>query len=281
MSPAGPASPAGPVPDPATPGPDPVATPVLTPLTGKVVLVTGAGNGLGRAIAVQSARAGARVVIAAPRDNAEDTLAMVRSAGGEGVVARMDVTVAAEVEAAVELARSAFGGLDAMVHNATSRRSSEVSTLDEVGGASWDDHLAVSVRGAYLTARAAYPELLRRKGRFVVFTSPAAFEGAKMLPAYGAVKGALRGMMKALAVEWGPKGIGVVAVSPLAVTPSLFNAYREDPTLEARMSAATPMGRAGDAQADVAPAVVFLLSDAARYLTGQTVAVDGARFTGL
>lgn len=261
----------------SAPGP----APVLTSLATKVVLVTGAGNGLGRAIAVQSARAGARVVLTGPHANVDETAAIIAGDGGEATVVRVDVSVAADVAAAVQTARSTYGGLDAMVHNATSRYSSVVSTLDDVGGVDWDDQLAVSVRGAFLCAKAAYPELVKRRGRFMLMTSPAAFEGAKMLPAYGVVKGALRAMVKALAVEWGPSGVGVVALSPLAVTPALHNAYREDPELEPRMRAVTPLGRVGDAEADVAPAAVFLLSDAAHYLTGQTVVVDGGRYTGL
>jgi 3-oxoacyl-[acyl-carrier protein] reductase len=112
-------------------------------------------------------------------------------------------------------------------------------------------------------------------------TSPAALEGSVALPAYGAVKGALRGLAKSLAVEWGPLGITVNCLSPLAQTPALDNAYRQNPALEPRLRQVVPLGRVGDPERDIAPVVVFLLGAGARYITGQTIVVDGGRFTGL
>ncbi len=168
-----------------------------------------------------------------------------------------------------------------MVHNATSRRSSEVAAIEAIDDGAWDDHVAVSLRGAYHCARAALPHLARRRGRFVLMTSAAAMEGSVALPAYAAVKGAVRGLAKSLAVEWGPLGVGVVCLSPLARTPALDRAYAENPALEHRLAQVVPLGRVGDCDTDVAPVVVFLLGEGARYITGQTVVVDGGRFTTL
>ena len=88
-------------------------------------------------------------------------------------------------------------------------------------------------------------------------------------------------MVKSLAVEWGPLGVTVVAVSPLARTPALDKAYAENPTLGERLRQVVPAGRIGDPESDIAPVVVFLLGDGARYISGQTIVVDGGRFTGL
>ncbi len=245
------------------------------------MVVTGAGAGIGRAVSLACAQAGAAVVVAGPGDNAAETAALVEERGGRALFARTDVTAAQQVEAAVQSAVSTFGRLDGVVHNATSHRSSDVVAIEAIRDDVWEDHVAVSLRGAYHCARSAQPHLARHGGRFLLMTSPAAMEGSSALPAYAAVKGAVRGLAKSLAVEWGPMGIGVVCVSPLARTPALDRAYLANPELEERLARVVPLGRIGDPDTDIAPVVVFLLSDDARYITGQTVVVDGGRFTTL
>jgi NAD(P)-dependent dehydrogenase (short-subunit alcohol dehydrogenase family) len=250
-------------------------------LDGRVVLVTGGGAGIGRAVSLACAAAGAAVVVAGPGDNAAETADLVAQRGGRAVFARTDVGVADQVGAAVAMAVDRFGGLDGVVHNATSRRSSEVVAIDAIDDDAWEDHVAVSLRGLYHCARFALPHLTRRAGRLVLMTSPAAMEGSVALPAYGAVKGAVRGMAKSLAVEWGPLGVGVNCLSPLAHTSALERAYRANPALASRLAQVVPLGRVGDPDTDIAPVVVFLLGAGARYITGQTIVVDGGRFTTL
>jgi 3-oxoacyl-[acyl-carrier protein] reductase len=253
----------------------------LLSLKGRVVLVTGGGAGLGRAICLAGAAAGASIVVAAPNDNGAETAEAVRSRGGEATWIRTDVTSAADVDAAVAQTVADSGGLFAVVHNATSRHSSETTPLTDLSLEDWDDHVAVSLRGAYHLARSALPHLAAARGRLVLMTSPAGMEGSTALPAYAAVKGALRGLTKSLALEWGAAGITVNCVSPLAMTPALEVAYERNPALEARLIDTVPLGWIGDPETDVAPVVCFLLSDAARYLTGQTIVIDGGRFTTL
>jgi 3-oxoacyl-[acyl-carrier protein] reductase len=250
-------------------------------LEGRTILVTGGGAGIGRAVCIGSAEAGANVVVAAPGVNGDETAAMIHRTGASAVWVRTDVTVAADVEAAVDAARSNFGGLDALVHNATSRRSSEARPLDQITDDEWEDHVAVSLRGAFHCARFGLPALSEREGTLVLMTSPAAMEGSLTLPAYAAVKGALRGLTKSLAVEWGPLGVRVVAVSPLATTPALIKAYQENAALEPRLRRVVPIGRVGDPEQDIAPVIRFLVGEHARYITGQTIVVDGGRFTTL
>lgn len=249
-------------------------------LDGRGVLVTGAGAGVGRGIALACAAAGADVIIAAPRDNGADTAAEITRCGGSAVWARCDVTDPASVDAAVALA-AARRGLHVLVHNATSRHSSEPAQLDDLDAAVWGDHVGVSLRGAFHCARSAFPELQAHRGRLIVMTSPAGMEGSRMLPAYGIVKAGLRGFVKSVAREWAPLGVTVAAVSPLAETPALTAAYEQDPELAARLARRVPLGRLGDPEHDIGPAVVFLASDAARYVTGQTLVVDGGRLLTL
>jgi 3-oxoacyl-[acyl-carrier protein] reductase len=254
---------------------------VSGPLDAKVVVVTGGGAGIGRAVSIACGDAGAAVVVAGPGDNAADTVAFMAGRGHRAVFVRTDVTDAAQVDAAVGTAVARFGGLHAVVHNATSRHSSEAEPISSLTDAVWDDHMAVSLRGAYHCARAARPHLERSAGRLILMTSPAAMEGSETRPAYAAAKGAVRGLAKSLAVEWGPLGIGVVCVSPLAHTPALENAYRRNPDLAPRLRRLVPLGRVGDAGRDIAPAVVFLVGEGGRYITGQTIVVDGGRFMTL
>lgn len=246
-------------------------------LDGRGVVVTGAGRGVGRGVALACAALGADVIVAAPGDNGAETAATISERGGSGVWVRCDVTRQDDVAAAVDAA-AARTGLHTMVHNATSRRSSEPARLESLDATLWEDHVSVSLRGAYHAARAALPELERHGGRFIVMTSPAGMEGSTLLPAYGIVKAALRGFAKSLAREWAPLGVTVAVVSPLAETPAMVAAAEADPGLRARLAGRVPLGRLGDPEHDIGPVVAFLASADANYVTGQTLAVDGGRF---
>lgn len=250
-------------------------------LEGKVLVVTGGGAGIGRAICTHCAEAGAAVVVAGPGENIVETVSLITARGGRAVSVTTDVACADQVASAVAVAVDRFGGLHGMVHNATSRLSSEVGTIDGMSDEAWDDHVAVSVQGAYNCARAALPALQVGGGRLVLMTSPAGMEGSPQLPAYAVVKGALRGFAKSLAIEWGQLGVTVALVSPLAMSPGMLNARIENPDLEARLRRQVLLGRVGEPEFDIAPVVAFLAGDGSRYITGQTIVVDGGRFTTL
>jgi 3-oxoacyl-[acyl-carrier protein] reductase len=153
--------------------------------------------------------------------------------------------------------------------------------LEDVDSDVWEAHASVSLRGAYYAAQVAQPELRRSHGRLVLLTSAAGMEASPNRPAYSIVKGALRGFAKSLAREWGPLGIGVVCVSPLAATDALATAMRDDHDLATRLAARIPLGRLGDPEVDIGRPVAFLCSAAAGYITGQTIVVDGGRFMQL
>jgi NAD(P)-dependent dehydrogenase (short-subunit alcohol dehydrogenase family) len=243
----------------------------------RTVVITGAGAGVGRGIALACAADGMHVIVASPRDNGVATVKLIEANGGGATWVQCDVTVRADVEAAV----AAAPALHAFVHNAASRRSSESGRLEDVDDALWDDHARVSLRGAYYAAQAAFPKLRATHGHFVLLTSAAGIEASPTRPVYSIVKGAVRGLGKSLAREWGPHGVTVTMVSPLARTDALADAMHADPTLEARLTGRIPLQRFGDPTADVGRVVAFLCSDAAGYITGQTVVVDGGRFIAL
>jgi NAD(P)-dependent dehydrogenase (short-subunit alcohol dehydrogenase family) len=251
-------------------------------LAGQTVLVTGAGGGVGRGLALAFGDAGADVVVTARRPaTGEAVAAEIAARGGSALAVGCDVTDRAAVLGAIDAAVERFGRLDHVVHNATSGRSSEVTDLAEATEYLWDEHASVAVKALYRLATASFPLLVASGGSLLVLTSPAGIEGSATLPFYATVKAAQRGFLKALAREWGPHGVRVNGLAPLAVTPALEKAFREDPSLEGRLARLTPLGRTGDAEGDVGPPAVFLCSPAARYITGQTLVVNGGRFTGL
>ncbi|BBX03732.1 short-chain dehydrogenase [Mycolicibacterium moriokaense] len=248
-------------------------------LDGHTVLVTGSGAGVGRGIALALAAEGAHVVVASRSDSGVAGEIIAR--GHRATWAPCDVTAPRQVAAAVGAALSETGRLDAVVHNATSNRSSRPHRLEDVDRSSWDDHFAVSVGGAQHCAFSALDALRERGGTFLVFTSPAGIEGSSTLPLYATMKGALRGFAKSLAREWAPHRITVNIVSPLAYSPAMTAAIEADPAMEERLSRRIPLGWIGDPERNIGSAIAFLVGPSARYITGQTLGVDGGHFMNL
>lgn len=244
--------------------------------TPKVIAVTGASGGVGRGIARACGAAGWTVWILARRADAGSTVAAeIDALGGRGHFAACDVTDGRSVRDAIQQIRHESGRLDGLVHNSTSGRSSEATPFDSITVEHLEDQIAVSVRGLHHIARFARDPLAATRGALVVTTSEAGFEGKKLLAGYAMVKAAQRGIVRGLAREWGPLGIRVNAIAPLAMTDSMERAFQSEPAMEARVRSRIPLGRVGDPETDVGPVVRHLLGDDARYLTGQTVMVDG------
>jgi NAD(P)-dependent dehydrogenase (short-subunit alcohol dehydrogenase family) len=248
-------------------------------LDGRVAAVTGAGSGIGRGLAVGLAAAGARIVANdVDAVGLEETVALVRDGGSEAVASLGDVRLRADVERLVETARSSFGGLDAMVANAA---VGIYVDLEEMREDDLDRVLDVNLKGALTCAQLAVPALRERGGGSIVFVSSVqAFATLRGCVAYGATKAGLVAATRALAVEVGEHGIRVNAIAPGTIdTPMLardldgMNTAEADGFLE-RVRGANALGRIGTVE-EVADVVVFLVSDAARYVTGATLAADG------
>jgi 3-oxoacyl-[acyl-carrier protein] reductase len=175
----------------------------------------------------------------------------------------------------------AFGALDVVVHNANSAHAGTATPLEDLDPAVWDDVVRVALVGAFNCAQAAHRALRRRAGRFIVLTSAAGIEGSERLPAYAAAKAGQRAFVKSLAHEWGTAGITVNAVAPVAETDALRGYLRAHPDIRAQLAGRAALGRLGDPRRDVAPAVVFLASGLGRFVTGQTLVVDGGACTVL
>lgn len=253
----------------------------MSALDGRTVLVTGAGAGIGRGIALACGAAGAHVIVTGRRSNADDVADEIRSRGDAATAVRCDVSDLDSVRGAIATALDATGALHGVVHNATSGRSSQPHALAAVTRDEWDDHTSVSLRGAFNCATAAFPALSATGGTLLVMTSPAGVEGSATLPLYAAMKGGLRGFAKSLAREWGLAGVTVNVVSPLGLSPAMEAAIEADPPMAERLASRVPIGRVGDAETDVGAGVVLLLGPEAGYITGQTLGIDGGHFLNI
>jgi NAD(P)-dependent dehydrogenase (short-subunit alcohol dehydrogenase family) len=251
-------------------------------LEGRTAIVTGAGQGVGEGIARALAAAGANVVVAARRaETGEPVAEAIRQLGGTAVCLPCDVAVRDDIDAVVSRTVHRFGGLDIMVHNALSPVGG-VFTVQDAPDDTWSGLMATAVRASFSCAQASFAALKASgRGAYILITSPAGIEGSGDRAVYGAVKGAQRGFAKSLAREWGPHGVRVNLIGPVAMTPAMEKAYVANPELESRLVNRTPLRRVGDAEADIGSVAVFLASDMSRFMTGQTLIADGGGFLGL
>ena len=248
-------------------------------LEGLAVLVTGASQGVGRGIALAAAAAGASVTVTARKLGAAEAVAAeIKARGDAGLGFACDATSRADVEAAIAATVKRFGRLDCLIHNATSRYSSHPTPLDTVPDEDWDDQVAVGLRASFHCAQAALPALRQAKGSLILLTSNAGMEGSVTLPVYSTVKGAQRALVKALAREWGPDGVRVNAVAPVAMTPAMEEFFERQPPMRAHIAGRAPMGRIGDPETDIGHAVNFLIGSDSAFVTGQTLVVNGGAF---
>jgi NAD(P)-dependent dehydrogenase (short-subunit alcohol dehydrogenase family) len=252
-------------------------------LDGRTAIVTGAGGGIGRGLALALAGAGANVVIAARRaETGDETRALIEAEGGSALCVRTDVAKREDVDAAVAQALAHFGGLDIVVHNASSGQSSVPTKCEEIDDARWDEQFGIALDASYYLAQAAFAALRDSgRGRFVILSSAQALHGGAMNPIYASVKSAQRGMAKALAREWGPHGITVNAIAPAAETDATKAHFERHPQMRAQILSMIPLRRLGDSRDDIGGAIVALCSDHMRFVTGQIIPVDGGAYTAL
>ncbi len=242
-------------------------------LSDSVVLVTGASRGIGRAIALEAARAGADLVLGFRADapGAEEVSARVRKAGRDTRVIRADLRDRAAVAALVREAGAWKGRLDGLV---TSAGTYDGSSTEEVGDREWDDVVRIDLEGTFRTVQAALP-WLRAAGRASVVTisSVMGSHAAAGAAPYQAGKAGVEQMTRALALELAPK-IRVNAVAPGFVRTDMNRGGHEDPGFRRRVERSTPLGRWGEPE-DIAPVVRYLLSRDAGWVTGSVIGVDG------
>jgi len=251
-------------------------------LDGSVVLLTGGATGIGRAIALEMAAAGATVAIGDTNtDGGQRTATEIHEAGGQGSFRPCDVADAEQVAALVDAAITDFGQLDVLVNDAGISGGSR--RLHELDIDAWDKTIGVNLRGTFLCARAAIPHLLQRpRSAMVNIASTYGIIGAPLAPAYCASKGGIVNLTRQLAVDYSRDGLRVNAICPGYIDTDMGGRRASLPpaeraAAEARREAAAalqPIGRQAQAE-EVARVAVFLASDAASFMTGSIVTVDG------
>jgi 3-oxoacyl-[acyl-carrier protein] reductase len=242
----------------------------VTPTTARTALVTGASRGIGRAIAIELGRAGHRVACCASSEGAKETAIEVEAHGAEALALQADVGDAGAVDAAFTAIEEAWGPVEILVNNAGITADGLVARMTDEA---WSSVLQVNLDGAFHTIRRATPKLMRgRWGRIVNLSSVVGQSGQAGQANYAAAKAGLVGLTRAIARELAPRNITCNVVAPGPIVTGMTDALPQE--LREAMGAAVPLGRFGTPE-EVAAVVGFLCSEAAGYVTGALVPVDG------
>lgn len=241
-------------------------------LQGKVAIITGSASGIGRGIALAMAKEGAHIaVVDVNEEKGQETIQELNELT-ESMLFIKDISKQENITEIVQAVTAKFGKLDILVNNAhVSRQAPFAETTMEMIDLSFGT-------GFYPTfhfMQAAYPELKKTKGKVINFASGAGLDGQPTQTSYAAAKEAIRAISRVAANEWGPEGINVNLISPIALTPGVEAWRQSAPEMYDAMINRIPLRRLGDPEGDIGRTAVFLASDDADYITGQTIMVDG------
>jgi len=242
----------------------------------KVALVTGGNSGIGRAIALAFANEGARVVVAARRvEEGEETVALIRNAGGEAHFIKTDVTEKNDIKEMVAVCVSKYGGLDYAINNAGVEGTPFIPAA-EYDEEVWDKVIDINLKSVWLCMKYEIPEMQKRgQGAIVNMSSVAGLKGGSIGVAYYASKHGVIGLTKAAASEYASQGIRINAVCPAVIeTEMVERAFLHNEDLAKRLTAMHPIGRFGRPE-EVASAVLWLCADGASFVTGIAHPIDG------
>ncbi len=241
-------------------------------LEGKVALVTGAGSGIGKAIALRFAQEGARVAgLDVNERRARDTCRRIEEANGVSLALAADVCDAAAVNQAIQILERTFGTLDILVNNAGVVRK---KMFEQMSQEEWDQVWNTNLTGVLHCTRRSLPLLKRRGGKIINIASVEVFSHSRKLTAYAASKGALASLSRTLAVELGPQSICVNYICPGFIRTDMTQAYSQRWLFRKYLERQTPLGRMGEPE-DIAQAALFLACEDSNFITGVGITVDG------
>ena len=246
-------------------------------LKGKVAIVTGGGRGIGRAIALGLAGAGASVVIAGRTAEQLDSVSKeIAALGGQALTVVTDLTVQDQINSLVEETVKRFGRIDILVNNAARSFLRSLLELREDG---WDKVFDTNVKAAWLLSRAAARVMIEQKGGRIINITTVGAEKAELgMAAYGCSKAALKMLTRCMAREWAPFGILVNAVGPGLTRTDFSKPIWSNPDIAKHVESLLPMGRLAEPE-EIVGSVLFLTSDLANYITGHSIYVDGGALT--
>ena len=244
----------------------------LFDLTGKTAVVTGAGRGLGEAIALGLARAGADVALVTNRTPADKTADAVRALGRKAITIQADIADRTKLAGIIERTVDELGRIDVLVNNAGIIRRTPAA---EHSYEDWQDVLDVNLNSVFLLSQLAGKHMIEQgSGKIINIASMLSYQGGINVPGYTSSKHAVAGLTKALASEWAGKGLQVNAIAPGYMSTDNTEALRDDPVRSTQILQRIPAGRWGTSEDLIGPAV-FLASAASDYMNGHIMAVDG------
>ena len=241
-------------------------------LTGRVAVVTGASRGLGAGMAIGLAEAGADLVVVASSARLQETVDKIKALGRRCIGVQADLIDTEVIPKIIDATIAEYGRLDILVNCAGIIRRAPAIEFSEQD---WDDVIQINQKSLFFLCQAAAKEMLKqKKGKIINIASLLSFQGGIIVPSYAAAKSAVAGLTKALANEWAPLGINVNAIAPGYMATEMTEALQKSAERAPAILARIPAGRWGTPE-DMKGLAVFLASDAAEYVQGQVIAVDG------